>query len=77
MAVAADGTVFATGPGGVLVLSPDGTHLGTIMTGQATSNCTFGGEDGRTLYVTADSLLLRIRTNVTGAGFGGRPSSGR
>ncbi|MGI9176039.1 MAG: SMP-30/gluconolactonase/LRE family protein [Rhodothermales bacterium] len=69
MAVAADGTVFATGPGGVLVIAPDGTHLGTIQTGQATANCTFGGADGQTLYMTADSLLLRIRTNVTGAGF--------
>ena len=32
-----DGNLFATGPGGVLVLSPEGKHLGTIMTGQATS----------------------------------------
>ena len=68
MTVAADGTVFATGPGGVLVIAPDGTHLGTIQTGQATANCTFG-DDGQTLYMTADSLLLRIRTNATGAGF--------
>ena len=69
MAVAADGTVFATGPGGVLVIAPDGTHLGTIETGQATANCTFGGSDGQTLYMTADSLLLRIRTNAKGIGF--------
>ena len=69
MAVAADGTVFATGPGGVLVIAPDGTHLGTIETGQATANCTFGGADGQTLYMTADSLLLRIRTNAKGIGF--------
>ena len=69
MAVAADGTVFATGPGGVLVLAGDGTHLGTIMTGRPTANCAFGGDDGQTLYVTADDLLLRIRTNVAGANF--------
>ena len=53
------GNLFATGPGGVLVLTPDGKHLGTLMTGEATSNCAFG-EDGSTLFVTADSLLLRI-----------------
>src|SRR5262249_6275658 len=31
--------LFATGPGGVLVFAPDGTHLGTIATGEATANC--------------------------------------
>ena len=59
------GNVFATGPGGVLVLAPDGTHLGTFLTGQATANCGFG-DDGRTLYMTADSLLCRARLSTTG-----------
>jgi gluconolactonase len=58
------GNLFATGPGGVLVLTPAGKHLGTLMTGEATSNCVFG-EDGRTLFVTADSLLLRIELATT------------
>lgn len=56
----AAGNLFATGPGGVLVIAPDGTHLGTLLTGQATANCCFG-EDGHTLFVTADSLLCRVR----------------
>lgn len=59
------GNLFATGPGGVLVLTPDGEHLGTLRTGEATSNCAFG-EDGSTLFVTADSLLLRIRLAARG-----------
>jgi gluconolactonase len=58
--VAPDGTIFATGPGGVLLLSPDGTHLGTLLTGQATANCCFG-EGGKTLFITADSWLCRVR----------------
>jgi gluconolactonase len=58
--VDAAGNLFATGPGGVLVFAPDGTHLGTLLTGQATANCAFG-EDGRTLFITADSLLCRVR----------------
>ncbi len=58
--VDAAGNLFATGPGGVLVISPDGRHLGTIRTTQATANCAFG-EDGKTLYMTADSYLLRLR----------------
>ncbi|MFM8733685.1 MAG: SMP-30/gluconolactonase/LRE family protein [Pirellulales bacterium] len=63
--VDATGNVFATGPGGVLVLAPDGTHLGTLLTGQATANCGFG-EDGSTLFITADSLLCRVRLTTKG-----------
>lgn len=66
--VARDGTLFATGPGGVLVLAADGVHLGTLRTGEATANCAFG-EDGSTLFATADSRLLRIRTKAVGCGF--------
>lgn len=62
------GNLFATGPGGVLVLTPEGRHLGTIDTGQATANATFG-DDGSTLYMTAHGYLMRIRTNTRGAGF--------
>lgn len=68
MAVDAEGNVWATGPGGVLILSPTGKHLGTLLTGQNTGNCTFGGEDGRTLYITADMFLARVRVNVRGIG---------
>ena len=59
------GNVFATGPGGVLVFAPDGTHLGTLLTGQATANCAFG-DDGSTLYMTADSLLCRVKLATAG-----------
>lgn len=62
------GNVWTTGPGGVLVLSKDGKHLGTILTGQATANCAFGGDDGSTLYITADMYLLRVKTLTRGAG---------
>ena len=60
------GNLFATGPGGVLVFSPDGTHLGTLLTGQATSNCAFG-EDGSVLFITADMYLLRVQLTTSGA----------
>jgi gluconolactonase len=62
------GNLFATGPGGVLVITPQGKHLGTIMTGQATSNCAFG-DDGRTLYMTADDYLMRVKLKTKGMGF--------
>ena len=57
-----------TGPGGVLILSPQGKHLGTILTGQATANCAFG-DDGSTLYMTADMYLLRVKLKTKGLGF--------
>ncbi len=60
MKVHPDGWVFATGPGGVYVFDPDGTHIGTIMTGQATSNCAFN-DDYSQLYMTADDYLMRIK----------------
>jgi len=63
-----EGNLFATGPGGVLVISPEGKHLGTIVTGQATSNVAFG-DDGRTLYMTADMYLMRVKLKAKGLGF--------
>jgi gluconolactonase len=63
------GNVFTTGPGGVLVLTPKGEYLGTIVTGVPTANCGFGGADGATLYVTARDRLCRVRTTTKGLGF--------
>ena len=63
-----EGNLFATGPGGVLILTPEGRHLGTILTEQATGNCAFG-DDGRTLYMTADMYVMRVRLKAKGLGF--------
>lgn len=68
MKVDAKGNVFATGPGGVLVFTSAGNHLGTIATGVPTANCAWGG-DGSVLYVTADKALTRIQTKTKGKGF--------
>lgn len=63
------GRLYVAGPGkGVMILSPDGEHLGSLNTTQRTSNCTFG-DDGSTLYITSDMYLLRVRLNVKGMGF--------
>jgi gluconolactonase len=62
------GNLFATGPGGVLIFDPDGSHLGTLATGEATANCGFG-DDGSTLYITADMYLCRLRVKTRGQGF--------
>lgn len=65
MKVSRDGTVWATGPGGVLVYSSTGKHLGTLATGVPTANVAFG-DDGSTLYITADKNLARVRTKAKG-----------
>ncbi|HZU51327.1 MAG TPA: SMP-30/gluconolactonase/LRE family protein [Sphingomicrobium sp.] len=67
MTVDERGDVWASGPGGIHVFTPQGHELGLISTGTAISNCTFGGADRRTLYMTSTHLLVALRTNVRGA----------
>lgn len=67
MKVDQHGNLFATGPGGVLIFAPDGKHLGTLETGEATANCGWG-EEGSTLFICADAHLCRIRLTTKGAG---------
>jgi gluconolactonase len=65
MKVDSAGNLFATGPGGVWIISPDGVHLGTISTGEVTANVAWG-DDGRTLYMTASTSLYRVRLTTDG-----------
>jgi gluconolactonase len=56
------GNLFAGGPGGVLVFTPEGKLLGTIVTGEPTANVAFGPAEGggSYLYMTAHDKLCRI-----------------
>jgi gluconolactonase len=63
--VDAAGNVLVSGPGGVWVLSPAGTHLGTIALPELAANFAFGGDDAKTLFLCARSGLYSIRC-VTG-----------
>ncbi|MEO6686838.1 MAG: SMP-30/gluconolactonase/LRE family protein [Dyadobacter sp.] len=61
-----EGNIWTSGPGGILILSPEGKLLGKIETdGELASNCAWG-DDGSTLYVTVDGYLCRIKTNTKG-----------
>jgi gluconolactonase len=66
MTVDEHGNLWASGPGGIHVLTPQGREVGLISTGVAISNCTFGGSDGRTLFMTSTHRLVALRTNVRG-----------
>jgi len=68
MTIDTEGRLYATGPGGVLVISPAGERLGLIRTGKPVANVTFGGPDGNILYMTSADILARVPTLVTGFG---------
>ena len=51
----------------MLVFDSDGTHLGTLSTGERTANCGWG-KDGATLFITADMYLGRVRLTTKGHG---------
>lgn len=61
-----EGNLYATGPGGVLVFSADGRHLGTISFPESPANIAFGGHDMKTLFVTARTGLYSIQVNIPG-----------
>ena len=63
------GNLWATGPGGVWVMTPEGQHLGTIKTREWPTNLAWGDADRQGLYITAQSSIYRLRVSVAGAGF--------
>ncbi len=72
IAVDREGRLYvARGTDGVVVFAADGRQLGALVTGERTSNGTFG-DDGSTLYVTSDMYLVRMRLLTTGVGFASR-----
>ena len=60
-----DGRIYAAGPGGVWVFSPDGSYIGAIRPNEPPANVAWGNE-GKTLYMTARTGVYRIQLNVQG-----------
>ena len=58
------GNLFCSGPGGIVIFSGEGKHLGTILTPEVATNCAFGGSDGKTLFITAQTGLYAINLKV-------------
>jgi len=65
------GNLYVSAPGGLWVISPEGKHLGTIVTPKHAHNFAWGDADGKTLYLCARSGLYRMRLNIAGV----RPES--
>ncbi len=62
------GNVYASGPGGLWIISPEGKHLGTIIGPEHPHNLAWGGEDHKTLYLAAQTGIYRLSVKVPGAG---------
>lgn len=60
------GNIYATGPAGIMIFTPDAKLLGTIELPEIPANLNWGDGDGKALYVTARTSLYRIRMNVAG-----------
>ena len=66
MKVDTEGNLYVTGAGGVWVISSDGAHVGTIEFPELPANVAFGGDDYKTLFVTARTGLYSVQINVAG-----------
>lgn len=63
LVVRSDGLLFATAPGGVWALEPDGTVLAKVRTGMPVSNVELSSRQDW-LYLTSDSQLIRVKLNT-------------
>lgn len=66
MKVDQKGNLYVSGPGGLWVIAPDATHLGTIAGPKHPHNFAWGDDDGKTLYLCARSSLYKMRLNIPG-----------
>ena len=60
------GLLFCTAPRGIQVFNQEGRLVGRIFVPEQVGNFSWGGEDLKTLYITAKSTLYKIRMNVPG-----------
>lgn len=67
MKVDSAGNIYCGGAGGLYILSPEGKKLGRIVHGHPmTSNCCFGGDDWKTLFITTRNTLHSVQLKVAG-----------
>ena len=66
MAMDVLGNLYCTGGPRVVVFAPDGEQRVVIPVPEGTANCTFGGPDHKTLYITAHQGLYAIELAVPG-----------
>ena len=62
-----DGRVWSSAGDGVQIFAPDGKRIGRILVAESPANLCFGGDDGKTLFITARKSLYAVKVGVTGA----------
>ena len=67
MKIDEDGNIYCTCSSYVWVISPEGELIGKIdlPTSVSASNCAWGDDDNRTLFITAGNSVYRVRPFVT------------
>jgi gluconolactonase len=60
------GNLWTTGPGGIRIINPQGKVLGQIKLPEVAANLAWGGDDGKTLYITATSGIYRVNALIAG-----------
>jgi gluconolactonase len=60
----AQGNVWVTAPGGVWILDSHANILGRLRVAEVVGNLSWGGDDWRTLFLTASTSLYAIETRV-------------
>ena len=60
------GNVYCAGQGQIWIWNPRGQCIAKISPPEGPANCTFGGPEGKTLYITARTSLYAVKLNVAG-----------
>ena len=66
MKVDVQGNVYLTGPNGIWIFAPDGTHLGIILVPERCANLAWGGDYWKSLFITASTSVYRIECKAEG-----------
>ena len=65
MKVDSAGNLWASGPGGVRIITPQGKVLGQIVIPETVANVGFA-DDGKTVYLTGSTSLYRLHSVISG-----------
>ena len=66
MKVDVQGNIYSAGPGGVVIISPDGKRLATLLIPERVANVAWGGTDRKTLYICASTSVYRVKLSIPG-----------
>jgi gluconolactonase len=61
------GNVWASGPGGIRIITPEGKVIGQLKSGdEAQANLAWGGPDWKTAYITAAGNIYKLQLAIPG-----------